>query len=100
MDSIVTEPNSWLGVLSSVALLIATYVVKKYVIPFLQVGKREKYARFIATIADEVTDDLRGRYPNEEWVKHLDEGIDRLIEICGVSQEIARRSVGAAAARK
>jgi hypothetical protein len=100
MEPILTEPNSWLGLLSSVALLIATYIAKRYVIPFLQIGKREKYALFIAAIADEMTDDLRHKYPDKEWLAHLDEAVDRLIEICGVSQEIAERAVSAASARK
>jgi hypothetical protein len=100
MEPILTQPDSWLGLLGSIALVAATYVAKKYVIPFLQVGKRQRYARFIATIADEVTDDLRHSYPNQEWPKHLDQAVDRLMEICGVTEEIARRAVGASAARK
>jgi hypothetical protein len=100
MESILAQTDSWLGPLGSVALLLATYVAKKYVIPFLQVGKRQRYAQFIAAIADEVTDDLRSKYPNKQWLKHLDEAVDRLIQICGVTPEIARRAVRAAAARK
>ena len=100
MESILVEPDSWLGLLSSVALIIAIYAVKKYVIPFLQVGKRQKYAQYIATIADEITDDLRSKYPNKQWLKHLDEAVDRLIAICGISEDIAKRAISAATARK
>ena len=100
MESILSQAGSWGGLLGSVALVLATYVANKYVIPFLKVGKRQKYAQFIATIANEVTDDLRNRYPDKKWLKYLDEAVDRLIAICGVSPEIARRAISAAAARK
>ena len=100
MEAVLSQAGSWAGLLGSVALVLATYVANKYVIPFLKVGKRQHYAQFIATIADEVTDDLRNKYPNKLWLKHLDEAIDRLITICDVSPEIARRAISAAAARK
>ncbi|MFQ6008155.1 MAG: hypothetical protein ACE5K8_04310 [Candidatus Zixiibacteriota bacterium] len=100
MESILSQAGSWGGLLGSLALVLASYLANRYVIPFLQVGKRQHYAQFVATIADEVTDDLRTKYPNKQWLKHLDEAVDRLIEICGVSREIARRAINAAAARK
>ena len=100
MESILAESNSWGGLLGSLGLMLATYLAQRYVIPFLKVGKRERYAQFIATIADEVTDALRSKYPDKEWLKHLDEAIDSLIAICGVSREIAERAVSAAASRK
>ena len=99
MESLFSEPTSWLGFLGSAALLLAAGVTKKYVIPFLRVGKRQKYARYIAMIADELTDDLRNTYPDKEWVQHLDEVVDRLAAICGVSPEIARRAINASVGR-
>jgi hypothetical protein len=83
-----------------VGLLLAGHLARKYVIPFLQIGKRQRYAQFIAEIADEVTDDLRNRYPQKSWLKHLDEAIEALASICGVSSEIARRAINAAVSRK
>ncbi len=77
MEPILTHPDSWLSLLGTVALLIGTYIANRYVVPFLKIGKRQKYAQLIATIADEVTDDLRNKYPEEEWLKHLDEAVDR-----------------------
>jgi hypothetical protein len=100
MESILEHPDSWLSLLATVALVAVTYIANRYVIPFLKVGKRQRYARLVATIADEVTDDLRNRYPDEEWLKRLDEAVDRLSDICEVSSEIAQRAVRAAAARK
>ncbi len=99
MGAIVTDPMSWLGVLGSVGVLLAGNAIRKYVLPFLRVGKRHKYAQYIGMIADEVTDDLRALYPEKEWLKHLDDAVDRLIEICGVSTDIARRAVNAAVGR-
>lgn len=100
MDNIFAQSGSLLGLLGSVGLMFAGYVAQKYVIPFLSVGKRHRYAEYIAAIADELTDDLTGRYPDRQWLEHLDEAVDQLIAICGVGPDIARRAVRAAAARK
>ncbi|MGD8922823.1 MAG: hypothetical protein PVH24_06205 [Candidatus Zixiibacteriota bacterium] len=100
MDFIFAKSGSILGLLGSLGLVMASYAAKKYVIPFLSVGQRQKYAEYLAAIADDVTDELRAKYPDKEWLAHLDEAVDRLIEICGVSREIARRVVMASVARK
>ncbi|MEA3296559.1 MAG: hypothetical protein U9R56_01700 [candidate division Zixibacteria bacterium] len=100
MESILLSSGSWLGFLGSVVLALTAHLARKYIIPFLKIGKRQKYAYYIATIADEITDDLRTRYPNKQWLQHIDEAIDRLIEICDISHEIARRAIRASAARK
>lgn len=92
--------SSWLGLLGSVGLMLAGHLANKYVIPFLQVGKRKHYAEYIAALADDITDDLKGKYPETEWLKHLDEAIDTLIAVCGISSEIASRAINAAASRK
>ncbi len=100
MEDTLLANDLWLGMLGSVGLMAAGYVVRKYLIPFLSVGKRRKYAEYIGGIADELTDELRARYPEKEWLTHLDEATDQLIRICGVSAEISRRAVLAASARK
>ncbi|MFQ5453787.1 MAG: hypothetical protein ACE5D6_06335 [Candidatus Zixiibacteriota bacterium] len=100
MDLSIFNPGSWLGILGSVGLLLASHLAKKYVIPFLQIGKRQQYAQFIATIADEITNDLKRKYPEKVWLKHLDEAVDSLIAICNISPEIARRAINASIYRK
>lgn len=100
MDFGFIQAGSLLGLVSSVGLALATYLANKYVIPFLAVGRRQRYAEHIATIADELTDELRTKYPERSWLEHLDEVIDRLIDICNIRPEIARRALRAAAARK
>lgn len=99
MIDLLTDTSFW-GVVASLVLMIITALAKAYLVPFLKVGKRERYARYIAIIADELTDDLRARYPEKEWLRHLDEAIDGLIDVCGISTEVAQRAVRAAAARK
>jgi hypothetical protein len=86
--------------LGTIGLTLAGYLANKYVIPFLKVGQREKYAEYIAVIADEVTDELRLKYPQKQWLSHLDEAIDRLVSICGINTDIAGRAIRASAARK
>ena len=97
---ITMETGSWLGLLGSLGLMLATYLAKTYLIPFLQVGKRPKFAEFVAIIADEVIDELRLKYPDRAWLDHLEEAIKKLSEICGIAPDIAERAVRASAARK
>ena len=100
MESLLTNAVAWTGAVGSIILLVVGYFARKYLVPFLVIGKRREYARWIAVIADEVTDDLRGRYPENEWLEHLDEAVDKIIEVCHISGEIARRSVKASVSRK
>ncbi len=100
MESFFSTPTSWLGLLSSAGMLLVGHITNKYVIPFLQIGKRKKYAQYIATIADEITDDLKNKHPEKDWVKHLDTAIDTLISICDISPQIARRAISASLSRK
>ncbi|MDD4052781.1 MAG: hypothetical protein PHR28_12905 [candidate division Zixibacteria bacterium] len=76
------------------------YLAKRYLVPLLQVEKRRKYAGWIAAIADELTDDLKARYPEKAWLEELDRAIERLIEICGIERDIAERAIRASAVRK
>jgi hypothetical protein len=87
------------GIWAAVGVGLA-YLAKRYLAPLLQVEKRRRYAGWIAAIADELIDDLKGRYPDRTWLEELDRAIDRLVEICGIEREIAERAVRASAARK
>lgn len=100
MEQLLASSSSWMNLLGSVGILFAGHIANKYIIPFLKIGKRKQYAQYIATIADEVTDDLKSKYEEKEWLKHLDEAVDMLISICDISPVIATRAVKAAAARK
>ena len=99
MESITHGP-SWLEIVGTIGLTLAGFLAQKFVIPFLRIGKRQKYAEFVATIAQEVLDDLKVRYPQKKWLEHLDEAVRTLAEICGVSAEIAKRAINAAAGRQ
>ena len=100
LETIFTSVAGWFGMVGTVILTLVGYIGKKYLIPYLVVAKRRQYAVWIAAIADEVTDDLRNRYPNNEWIVHLDAAVDRLIDVCDIEQKIARRAVNAAFGRK
>ena len=100
MEPILAGADSWLGILGSVGMLLLTHAANKYVLPFLKVGKRKRYAELIATIADEITDDLMARYPEKEWLRHLDEAVDALMAVCDIAPEIARRAIRAAMRRR
>ena len=100
MESIVTSTGAWVGFIGTVGLTLVTYLVKTFLLPYLKMGNRARYAQYISIIADEITDDLRARYPNSEWLEHLDEAVDRIIEVCEISPEVARRAARAAVSRK
>jgi len=100
LETIFTSVVGWTGAIGSIILLLVTHLCKKYLIPFLVVATRRQYAVYIAAIADDVTDDLRARYPDNEWLAHLDDAVDRIIEVCEISPVIARRAAQAAVARK
>ncbi len=100
LEASIFQSGSFLSALGSIGLILISHVANKYVIPYLKTGKKRRYAEFIAMIADEVTDDLRQRYPEKEWLKHIDEAIDSLISICDIDSEIAERAINAAVARR
>lgn len=88
------------GALGAILLLLLGWAVKKYLIPFLDTELKKKLAEYVLLIADEVTDQLVARYPKNELFKWLDSAVDKIMEITGVSQEVATRAAEAALARK
>ncbi|MFH1688575.1 MAG: hypothetical protein ABIE70_13780 [bacterium] len=99
MIEVLTASDNWLSTVMVLVVALLGLVVRRYVLPLLKVERQRRYARWVATIADEVTDDLRERYPESEWLKYLDEAVDALVEVCRVDQTIARRAIHAALAR-
>jgi hypothetical protein len=100
MDLASINGDSWLGLFGSLGIVLVSYVAKKYVIPFLQVGKRQKYAEYISLIADDIISELRLKYPEQNWLEHLDEAVETLAQICGVTPDVAKRAVRASAGRQ
>lgn len=80
----------------AILLLVAT----KYVIPWLKVARRKAYADHIFRIADDITDDLIERYPDNKWLNFLDQAVDKLMEICNVNKSVAKRAVNAQVTKK
>ncbi|MEZ5360142.1 MAG: hypothetical protein R3F48_15100 [Candidatus Zixiibacteriota bacterium] len=91
---------SLFGGLGSVLGVFISYAANKYIAPLLQVEKNRRYANWISAIADEVTDDLRLKYPNNRWLEELDRAVDKIIDICGIERDVADRAIRAAAGRK
>ncbi len=81
-------------------MAIVTWLSKKHLLPYLLIEKRRKYAGYIAAIADDLTDELRIKYPDKTWTIYLDEAVDKIIDICDINHEVAQRAVKAAAGRK
>lgn len=88
------------GGMGAIIMIVASWFAKKYLIPFLRVEGRRRYAAYIAAIADEVTDELRLKYPDKSWTIYLDEAVDKIIKICDISPEVARRAVSASLSRR
>lgn len=99
-EFLINNVVSLVGGFGAIFLALVVWFAKKYLVPFLQVEKRRRYARYIAAIADEVTDELVLKYPNKTWIKNIDEAVDKIISICNIDTEIASRAVSAALSRK
>ncbi len=89
-----------IDILSGVLMALAVWFARRYLAPYFKVEKSRRQAEFIAVIADDITDDLVRRYPDKEWVKKLDEAVDKIMDVCGIDGEIAQRAVSAAVSRK
>jgi hypothetical protein len=92
--------NNTLQALGAILLLLLGWVAKHYLIPYLNTELRKKVAEYVLLIADEVTDQLVAKYPQNELLKWLDQAVDKIMEITGVSKEVATRAAQAALARK
>ncbi len=88
------------GGIWSVIGVVGIFLVKKYLVPFLSVEKRRRYAEWIVRIADEIIAELMAKYPEKKWLSELDQAIDLLMEICGIDRPTAERAIKAAASRK
>jgi len=96
-----TEPLlAILGGVWGILSVVVAYLAKNYLVPLLEIERNRRYAEWIARIADEVTDDLVERYPDKKWIEFLDESVDKIMDICGISDETAQRAIQAAVARK
>lgn len=100
LEFLLNNAGSLAGGIGTVFMAVIIWFAKKYLVPFLEVERRHQYAGYIATIADEITDDLVRKYPDEPWAKYFDEAVDRIIDICKIDADIARRAVSAALSRK
>jgi hypothetical protein len=86
--------------LGALLLLVLGWMVKRYLIPFLNTEVKKQMAEYVLLIADEVTDQLVARYPENELLKWLDQAVDKIMDVTGVSREVAIRAAEAALARK
>jgi len=84
----------------SVLLAVGTFWLRRELRPYLKVEQRRRMAEWIARLADDITDELRARYPESAWLERLDDAVDRLIDAAGIEQSVAQRAIRAAAARK
>jgi len=86
--------------LLAIALIFLGWMVKKYLLPLLDSETKKKVAEHVLLIADEVTDWLIQMYPDQKPYKYLDQLIDKIMDICGVSRAVAERAAKAALKRK
>lgn len=76
------------------------WATKKWLLPLLNTEARKKLAEYILVIADEVTDQLVAKYPEKEIWRYLDRAVDKIMKVCGIKEETAKRAIEAAMARK
>lgn len=88
------------GGMGAIIMIVVAWVTKKYLVPLLKVESRRRYAIYIAAIADEITDELRLKYPDKSWAVYFDEAVDKIIKICKIKSEVARRATRASISRR
>ena len=84
----------------SAVLFLLGWLAKKFLKPLLEVEQNRAMAVWIAKIADDVTDELVARYPDAKWDDWLDKAVDKIIDVCDIKDEIAKRAATAAIGRK
>jgi hypothetical protein len=86
--------------LGALLMLYLGYIIKKEILPLLKIKRNREMASHILTIADDVTDYFRLKFPNAHWSVWLDKAVDRIIDVTGVGREVAGRAARAALSRK
>ena len=81
-------------------VLVIGWLTKKYALPYLNTETKYSVAKYVLLLADEVTDWLVIKYPEKKWPEWLDEAVDKVMEIAGVSRDVAERAVRASLTRK
>ena len=89
-----------LGGTAAVVIAIVAWLAKTYLVEFLKVGTRGRYAKWLMYIADDATDDLLMKYPDSTILSLLNEAVDKVMEVCKVDKITATRVTSAAFARK
>lgn len=79
-----------LGGVTVIVTTVLGYVIKKYVIPWLRVETRRRYAEYLAHLADEFTDDMVINHPNTWW-EEVDKAVDFVMERLGIAKETGKR---------
>jgi len=102
---VLVAPFSWAvqsaeNSIISIAFLLMVWVVKKYLVPLIGTEIKQKTAELILRIADDITDELVANYPDKKVYQYLDIAVDKLMEACGVSKEVATRVIKASFGRK
>ena len=86
--------------MGGLVLVVLGWMVKRYLVPVLVTERTRKLAQHILLIADEVTDYFLQKYPDKDWVEWIDKAVDKIMEITGISREVADRAVRAALERR
>jgi hypothetical protein len=90
-----------LGALASLVLVLVAYFTKKYLVPMLNTDGKKKMAEYALILADDITDQLRARYPDKPLIELLNRIIDTIMESCGITnRETAKRIAEAALERR
>ena len=100
MDFVFDNILELLGGIGAITIAVVAWLAKNYLVDFLKVGTRERYAKWLMYIADDATDDLLVKYPDSTILGLLDEAVDKIMEICKVDKMTARRVANASFARK
>lgn len=89
-----------LNAIFGLVLILIGFITSKFLVPLLKTALARSVAEHILIIADDVTDYYAAKYPTSNWAQWIDQAVDKVIEVMGVSREVAQRAVTAAIQRK
>jgi hypothetical protein len=100
LEAILTWLLNQFGGLHNVVITAVVLLTAKVALPWLQAGTRMRYAAHLSHLADEITDDLIARYPDNRWTQVLDDAVDAVLKELGVNDLSEKRMNGAKLKKK
>ena len=89
-----------IAAIGAILMFYIGMIIKKELVPLLEIRRNKEIADHILIIADDVTDYFRLKFPNAHWSIWLDKAVDKIMDITGSNRQTANRAARASVSRK